>query len=182
MAHRDVTIDPGSAQGTTRWSGRAMFAIFVVGFALQLIYTSYAEEPYPAITVPAFAWAGPDRARRTEIVTPEIVLYFADSKIERLTEAELFDGVPAGHARLIAGNVFSPRPPEPAARRASLEEWLERRARAIHPSSAPTKCVVNWYEISAVFNPSSDHLELEGRIQELIGEFGVRLDAAARSP
>ena len=201
----------GARQGASRWSARAMVASFVVGFALQLVYGTFAEEPYPAIMLPGFGSAGPSQAARPRVYAAEIVLYYADSTIRRLTDAQLFDDVTIGHARAIANNVLSPLSPEPTLRRAppgelepptwlfpgynlarvtrqrpehiaSLREWLTRRAREIHPASTPTKCVVNWYRHSALFNPQSSHLELEGRIQELVGTFGVHLDAAAATP
>ncbi len=207
----DRAYDSDSSASTSNRFARAAVALVVIGFALELIYVSIAEEPYPAITTPEFGWAGPSQATRVEVLVPEIVLYYADSTIVRLTDTELFDEAATGHQAGIARNILSPLPPEPTSRRAppgrleppswlfpgynlarvsrqrrehvaSLEEWLSRRARALHPASTPTKCVVHWYKNSAVFDPRSSHLELEGRIQELSGTFGVNLDEDPAPP
>jgi hypothetical protein len=207
----DRAYDSDSSASTSNRFARAAVVIFVIGFSLELIYLSIAEEPYPAITMPGFGWAGPRQTTRVEVLVPEIVLYYSDSTIERLTDTELFDDVPTGHQDGIASNVLAPLPPEPRSRRAppgrlepptwlfpgynlarvsrqrsehiaSLKEWLAQRARAIHPSSTPTKCVVHWYKNSALFEPHSSRVELEGRIQELSGTFGVNLDEDAAAP
>lgn len=159
---------------------RGAVAIFAIGFAFELIHLSIVEKPYPPMAMPNFAWAGPRRAARVEVLVPEIVFYYADSSIVRLTDTELFDEVAAGQQHVVASNVLARRQrPEQVA---SLEGWLTRRARAIHPSSTPTKCVVHWYTNSALFDPHSSHIELEGRIQELSGTLGVNLDEDAALP
>jgi hypothetical protein len=156
---------------------RAAVAILAIGFAFELI-VSIVEKPYTAIS--SFGWAGPRQAARVEVLVPEIVLYYADSSIVRLTDTELFDEVPIDRQNGVARNVLSQRQrPEQVA---SLERWLALRARAIHPSSTPTKCVVHWYRNSAMFDPHSGHIELEGRIQELSGTLGVNLDEDAALP
>jgi hypothetical protein len=86
-----------------------LLAAGVVGaFLCQLAYVALAEEPFPALMMPRFAWAGPTHVEEITIVRPEIVFSYADGKRVVSTQAELLRPVPDGHHYGIMLNLLAP--------------------------------------------------------------------------
>jgi hypothetical protein len=157
-----------------RWRARAVVLAITIAFALQLGYVMVAEEPYPAIMMPRFGWAGPTQATPIEIAIPEIVIRYADSTTKTLTQRQLLSRIPDGHHSSIMANVLTPLPTQPPIRRApvnkleppawlfpgynlahisrqrpehvrALQDWLRLRAHEFYPDSPPEMCTVTWY-------------------------------------
>ena len=202
---------PGNGENAHRRTlPRVTVLAIVVAFALQVAYVWHADEPYPAIMMPRFSWAGPERATALEMPVPEIVFYYSDSTTKRLHENELFPDIPIGHQSIIMDNVLSPLPASPNTHRASegklepplwlfpgfhlsrasrqnpkhvasLAGWLSKRARTLYPESHPVRCVVNWYKDSFPYEPDRNPDEArKGHV--LTGSFEVDLHAGFPTP
>ena len=161
-------------QNRLRRNARAIVATIAIVFALQVAYVAIAEEPYPAIMMPRFGWAGPTKAETIEISVPEIIMRYDDSTTKVLTQRQLLSNIPEGRHSTIMANVLSPLPDRIPTRRApphkyeppewllpgynlahvarartdhimSLRDWLLGRARESYPVSPAVMCTVNWY-------------------------------------
>jgi hypothetical protein len=161
-------------QERLRWRARAIVAAIALAFLLQIGYVFSAEEPYPAIMMPRFGWAGPTKAGTIEISVPEIVMRYADSTTKVLTAQQLLSRLQDGHHSVIMENLLSPLPSPLPTRHAppgryeppgwlfpgynlarisrgnvehinALKEWLRGRAHDFYPGSPPVMCTVNWY-------------------------------------
>jgi len=157
-----------------RRRARTTVAAIAIVFLLQIGYVGIAEEPYPAIMMPRFGWAGPTKAGTIDVSIPEIVMRYADSTTTILTTQQLLSRVQDGHHTIIMENVLSPLPSPLPVRRAppgryeppawlfpgynlarisrgtaehvgALKEWLRGRAHDFYPDSPPVSCTVNWY-------------------------------------
>ena len=156
----------------TRPTRLLAFAV-ACAFVLQLAYVAIAEEPFPAIMMPRFGWAGPLRNSPIELAVPEIAMTYADGTSKILTQRELFARIPTGHHWTIMGHILSPDPVPPTRRApdgkleppewlfpgynlarvantrpdhvSALREWLRGRAREVYEASPPVSCVVSWY-------------------------------------
>jgi len=152
---------------------RAIVIAATLAFGLQLGYLLVAEEPYPAIMMPRFSWAGPSGAGAIDVLVPEIAFRYADGTTKTMTQQQLLAGVPDGHHSFIMGNMLSPLPDTPQTRRApgnkleppvsifpgynlarvsrgqpdhirSLRAWLRGRAHEAYADSPPVHCTVTW--------------------------------------
>jgi len=178
-------------------------------FCAQVGYVAIAEEPYPAIMMPRFSWAGPTQASVVDIPVPEISLRFADGKSLVLSQNELLREFPTGHHNSIMASLLAPLPPVPATRRApagkfepptwlfpgygraranrtspehvaSLKAWLTKRSREIYPAAPVLKCVVDWYDDSYRYDTSGEHQGFR-QGHRLTGSFEIDLNANATS-
>jgi len=200
---------PGTMSLSERGRQRARWGALAVSvaFALQLVYITIAEEPYPAIMMPRFSWAGPTDAAKLDIMVPEIVISYADSTTRTLTQRELLHGLPVGHHSNIMTSMFAPVPAggarrapagkfEPPAwlfpgynlarvsrddpeRKESLRTWLRQRASEGYDKAPPTKFVVNWYDDSFPYDVHSERPP-ERLDRVLQGTFEIDLHAEAR--
>jgi hypothetical protein len=174
-------------------------------FLLQLGYVNVAEEPFPAIMMPRFSWAGPSGAMNVDIMVPEIAISYADGTTKTVTQKELMGNeVPTGHHTIIMTNVMYPLPATPPTRRAppnkleppaalfpgynlakvsrqkpehiaSLKAWVAGRARELYAGAAPRRCVVSWYDDS--FTYDAHHAGDSARAgRRLTGTFQLDLD------
>jgi len=162
------------SDGTPRGVVRALAAGIVGAFFLQIVFVAKAEEPYPGLMMPRFAWAGPPKGDPISVNRPEIVFTYADGATRAVTQTELLEHVPIGHHGGIMENLLSPLPDPPVTARAqpgkyeppvwlfpgyhlarvsrttpehgaSLEDWLRRRASAFYSAAPPVRCTVTWY-------------------------------------
>ena len=152
-------------------------------FGLQLWYVTVAGEPYPAIMMPRFSWAGPTEASGVDIPVPDIRMIYADGTTRKLSQGHLFPGISAGHHSGLMASLLS-LPEEPAAndaggryrppswlfpgfklaqferkspaRAASLKDWLTKRGREHYSGARPIRCVVDWYHDHYPYDPRSD--------------------------
>jgi hypothetical protein len=178
--------------------------VLTVLFVVQLGYVNVAEEPYPAIMMPRFSWAGPAGSMNVDIMVPEIVMSYADGTSRTITQKELLGDVPTGHHSIIMNNIMSPLPATLPTRRAppnkleppaslfrgynlarvsrqqpehvqSLRTWLAERARAFHQGAPPRQCVVRWYDDT--FSYDTQRSADTGRLgRRLTGTFVLDLD------
>lgn len=174
-------------------------------FALQLVYVAIAEEPFPAIMMPRFGWAGPSRNSPIEFAVPEIVMSYVDGTSKTLTQRELLARIPTGHHWTIMGHILSPDSTQPTrrapdgkleppawlfpgynlARIASarpdqvnvLREWLRGRAQDVYEGSPPLSCVVTWYVEKHAGDPKDEPPESAVQ-RSLTKEFRFSFDAA----
>ena len=164
---------------------RAIVLAATVAFVLQLGYMVLAEEPYPAIMMPRFGWAGPSGAAAIDIFIPAITFRFADGTTKTVTQQQLLAHVPDGHHTAIMGNMLSPLPDAPPTRRApgnklepplgifrgynlgrasrlqpehvsSLRAWLRARAREAYADSPPVHCSITWNIDSFQYDAGAD--------------------------
>jgi hypothetical protein len=175
-------------------------------FAAQLGYVAIAEEPFPAIMMPRFGWAGPSRNSPIEFAVPEIVMTYVDGTSKTLTQRELLARIPTGHHWTIMGHILSPDSTSPTrrapdgkleppawlfpgynlARIASarpdqvsvLREWLLGRARDVYGGSPPFSCVVSWYIERHAGDPKDEPPESAVQ-RSLTKEFRFSFDAAS---
>jgi hypothetical protein len=165
-----------------RWRARAVTCAMTVLFGVQLWYVTVAGEPYPAIMMPRFSWAGPTEASGVDIPVPEIGMVYADGTTRKLTQGNLFPGISAGHHSGLMASLLS-LPPEPAAsegqryrpptwlfpgfklaesarkspeRAASLRDWLTKRGQEQYAGARPVRCVVEWYDDHYPYDPRRD--------------------------
>jgi hypothetical protein len=202
---QEVGEVPAAALGDDRMRRLARrTALLITGlFAAQLIYITVAEEPYPAIMMPRFSWAGPNQASQVDILVPEIVLTYADSSQQVLTQGELLRDFPTGHHPSIMASMLSPLPASPRARRApagkfepptwlfrgyalaradrqnpervaSLRDWLRGRSHALYAASPVVRCTVNWYDDSYSYDTHGDS-QTSRRGHTLNGTFEIDL-------
>ena len=165
-----------------RRRARTIVAAMTVLFGLQLWYVTVADEPYPAIMMPRFSWAGPTEASGVDIPVPEIRMIYADGTTRKLSQAKLFPDIPAGHySGLMASLLSLPepapsrgagryRPPtwlfpgfklaesarESPERAASLKDWLTKRGQEQYAGARPVRCVVDWYDDHYPYDPRRD--------------------------
>ena len=187
------------------WRARVLTLSIAGAFAVQLGYVAIAEEPFPAIMMPRFGWAGPSRDSPIEFAVPEIAMTYMDGTSKILTQRELFSRIPTGHHWTIMGHILSPDPKAPTrrapdgkldppewlfpgynlARVASarpdqvnaLREWLRGRAREVYGSSPPLRCVVSWYIERHAGDPTNEPPEASIP-RTLTKEFRFSFDAA----
>jgi len=57
---------------------RVLVLALAVAYGLQLVYVTVAEEPFPAIMMPRFSFAGPSGDATVEMPVPEITLVYRD--------------------------------------------------------------------------------------------------------
>lgn len=172
-------------------------------FAVQMAYVRVAEEPYPALMMPRFGWAGPRDTTTLEIEVPEVFFTYSDHTTEEVTERELLAGIPDGHHYVLMNTLLHPTtaPPTRAppgkyappswlfpgygfARIArstpeyerSLRDWLSRRARSIHPGAAPKRCTVEWHTLSYRTDSAARERTVTGRTP--LGSVDIDLEPA----
>jgi hypothetical protein len=194
-----------------RWRARATVSAVTFAFGLQLVYLAVAEEPYPAVTMPRFGWAGPGEASTIDIPIVEISMRYADATTKVLTHRQLLSSIPDGHHSAIMGNVLSPLPTDPRPRRAppnkleppawlfpgynlarvsrlqpehvsSLRDWLRGRARDFYADSPPVMCTVNWYVDAFPYDTRSDAPRRSAVQREVSGRFEIDLNEPAHNP
>jgi hypothetical protein len=193
---------------SARWKARALVSALAVAFVIQLGYITIADEPYPAIMMPRFTWAGPTQSMGVDIMVPEIVVTYDDGTKKTFTQAQLFPNVNSGRVPTIVGNLLSPLPAVPATRRAppnkyeppvwlfpgyglarvsrerpehvaSLRAWLRARASQHYAGASPANCRVSWYDDSYAYDPRVDPTQSR-RGRTLTGTFEIDLhDAGA---
>lgn len=192
-------MTPADDPNTDTIKRRARIAVIGlgVGFALQLAYIIRVEEPYPAVMMPRFGWAGPNQASSVDIVVPETLVSYADGTQRAFTQAELFPGTPDGHVPGIMSALLSPLGNEQSWRRGppvslfpgyhlaprtrdrpehidSLKTWLRQRARVFHPEAPPIRCSVDWYDDRYAYDPRTNPTQSRaGRV--LTGTFELDL-------
>jgi|SRR6185369_3247793 len=188
-----------------RLQARVVAALVAVLFAGQLVYVTIAEEPYPALMMPRFSWAGPNQASLVDIPVPEISLIYRDGKKVRLSQRELLGEFPTGHHSSIMGSILAPLPSAPPKQRApagkfepptwlfpgyglarfdrtdpehvaSLKSWLRARSREIHAAAPVQSCVVDWYDDTYPYQTGSGQ-EMSRQGHTLMGTFEVDLHA-----
>lgn len=181
-----------------------------VAFVVQLGYAMVGEEPYPALMMPGFGWAGPEQVGEITISRPEIQLSYADGKIITPSQTQLFNHVPDGHYDRIMSNLLSPLPATPPLRRAlrgkmeppewlfpgynlahvsrttekhvaSLKDWLRGRAKSFYSAAAPERCSVTWYAETHRTDSMGAERALVSKV-ERTGEFEVDLHEVSASP
>src|SRR5689334_15789229 len=105
---------------------RARLAVIAmtIGFGLQVLYVARVEEPYPAIMMPRFSWAGPTQASSVDIAVPDILMDYADGVRKKFTQADLFPRVPAGHLPTVMKNLLSPLDTKMETGRWAPPRWL----------------------------------------------------------
>jgi hypothetical protein len=179
---------------------RARVAVMAMtlAFGLQVVYVARVEEPYPAIMMPRFSWAGPTQASSVDIAVPDILMDYADGARKTFTQAELFPRVPGGHAPTVMKNLLSPVGTDLATSRwqpprwlfpgyhlaaiardrpenvASLKAWLQQRAAALYPNAPPLRCTVNWYDDRFAYDPRTNPTDSR-TARELTGTFELDL-------
>lgn len=183
-----------------RRRARALVVAMTVLFGLQLWYLTVADEPYPAIMMPRFSWAGPTEASGVDIPVPDIRMIYADGTTRKLTQGQLFPGISAGHHSRLMASLLS-LPQEPAAseggryrpatwlfpgfkraesarnspeRAASLKDWLTKRAQEHYAGARPVRCIVDWYDDQYPYDPARDPTQTRAR-HTLIGTVEVEL-------
>ena len=175
--------------GWPRWRARAIVSAMTVLFGLQLWYVTVAGEPYPAIMMPRFSWAGPTEASGVDIPVPDIRMIYADGTTRKLTQGQLFPGISAGHhSGLMASLLSLPdesrasdgggkhRPPtwlfpgfklaqsvrKSPDRAASLKDWLTKRGKEHYAGAPPVRCIVHWYDDHYPYDPRTDPTQAGG--------------------
>jgi hypothetical protein len=146
----------------------------VMGFVAQVYYVARADEPYPALMMPRFSWAGPEQAEALTVTSLEIELAYADGTHRLVRQKDLLSHVPEGHHPGIMNHLLGPLPETaPARARAgklepplwlmpgynlaevtrttpehvrSLKEWLLARARLFHSAAPLSRCTASWYD------------------------------------
>ncbi len=205
--------DEGSADagalGTTvdaRVRRRVRWAVLALGaaFVAQVAYMTRAEEPYPALMMPRFGWAGP-KTPDLEVTEVAVVFSYADGTTRSCDLSELMAPAPEGHRYMIVNNLLSPldssgaasrapggklEPPSwlfpgynlvrvsrrEASHRQSLARWLSARARDMFGRGDARACTANWY--SAKYR--IDTLGAAARVERtLSGKFELPLDGSA---
>jgi hypothetical protein len=187
-----------------QWRARAIVLAATVAFGLQLGYMTIAEEPYPAIMMPRFSWAGPSGAAAIEVPVPAITFRYADGTARTVTQQQLLARVPDGHHSAIMANMLSPLPDASPTRRApgneleppigifrgynlgrasrrdpehvrSLRAWLRERAREAYADSPPLHCSITWYVDRFDYDARTDVTQRTPR-RESTGNFDVDLE------
>lgn len=182
------------------WRARSIVSAMVVLFGIQLWYVTIADEPYPAIMMPRFSWAGPTEVSDVDIPVPEIRMIYRDGTTRKFTQAELFPRISAGHhsglmasmlslpddgsasgggkyrppAWLFPGFKLAQLAPNRPERVASVREWLRQRAREHYATSPPARCVVNWYHDRYPYDPRTNPTQSRAS-RTLIGSVEVQL-------
>jgi hypothetical protein len=187
-----------------QWRARAIVLAATLAFGLQLGYMVIAEEPYPAIMMPRFSWAGPSGSPTIDIRVPEITFRFADGTTKAVTQQQLLAHVPDGHHSYIMDNMLSPLPDAPPTRRApgnklepplgifrgynlgrvsrlqpdhvrSLRAWLVARAHEAYAGSPPVHCSVTWHVDSFRYDARAHATERTAR-HHSAGRFDLDLE------
>jgi hypothetical protein len=168
-----INVERGTVDEEHIGLARGVVLAMLIAFAFQLLFVQKVDEPYPALMMPRFGWAGPSRATAVDVTEPEIVFTYADHTQKRVDQQDLLSAIPVGHQSIIVGNILSPvdgtipsrspsgrfSPPEwlfpgyGLARVArnrpenvrSLAVWLRDRASAFYRGAAPVRCTVNWF-------------------------------------
>src|ERR1044072_5457172 len=97
---------------------RLFVGAILAAYAVQLAYVMKADEPYPALMMPRFGWAGPPQTDGLDVTEAEIEFEYAGGATRHLTLSELMESAPEGHRFTIVDNLLSPLPPVDAERRA----------------------------------------------------------------
>ena len=182
---------------------RLLAGAVVIAFVLQVGYVAKVDEPYPALMMPRFGWAGPERTDELTITRPEIVFSYEDGQTRALTQNEVLEPFSGGHRGVVMANILSPLPDQPPQRRrfeppgwlfpgyklgsrsrttaehiASLKRWLRGRAQTFYAGAAPTRCVVTYYaDTHRMQTPGVSPIEVAK--SEPTGRFEMDLNASS---
>ena len=188
----------------SRSSVKRLFAAILVLLGLHYVFIARYGEPYPAVTMPAFAGTNAEPDGSSRWVTVIARVRFADGSTAELLPRELLAEAPTSHRMSIMRRQFDV-PPEPPAHppapsfgrelrrrlfpieriryerrfvqytRPETQEWLRRRLGALYPHREPALVTFVWSEQSARLVDGSLQ-----RARETIGEYTVPLDETAR--
>lgn len=207
--HEDEGSAEAGALGATvdaRVRRRVRWAVLALGaaFVAQVGYITRAEEPYPALMMPRFGWAGPTTPD-LEVTDVAIAFTYADGSTRSCDLSELMAPAPDGHRYMIVNNLLSPLDPSAAVSRApggkleppswlfpgynlvkisrreashrqSLARWLSARAQVMFGMGQPRACTASWYSTKY----SIEKLGAAARVERsLSGKFELPLDGSA---
>ena len=185
---------------------RLLPLVVIIGFVGQVYYVARADEPYPALMMPRFSWAGPEKAEAVTVRSLEIEFAYADGTRRLVRQKDLLPHIPEGHHPGIMNHLLGPLPETaPTRSRAgkfepplwlmpgynlaevsrmtpehvrSLKEWLLDRARLVHSAAPLARCTANWYD-----HTYRGDLATSGRLPQpetrLAGRFEVLIDEQA---
>lgn len=186
---------------------RLLSGAIVLAFLAQMAFVGKAEEPYPALMMPRFGWAGPTSSESVSIAVPNASIRYADGSEQALSLAQLFPDVPAGHRPTLANSMLSVVGPDTEARRApegkleppswllpgyrlarvsrhdprhveSLRRWARDVARAQRPGVEPQSLIVRWYSDEYAYDVTQNPTRSK-QARSSIGTFELFLHAAA---
>jgi hypothetical protein len=190
---------------------RAVVLAMAIGFVAQVAFVAVAEEPYPALMMPRFGWAGPTDAMTIPIPSNEITFSYADSTTRTITQHDLLAGLPDGHHTTIMNSILSPLPKAPPTRRAppdkreppiwlfpgyrlaavtrtrpesvrSLRRWLSQRAQAFYAGAVPVSCTVDWYVENYLYDATTETGADSVPTRTRTGRFEMDLNVDATTP
>jgi hypothetical protein len=186
---------------------RLLSGSIVLAFLAQMAFVGKAEEPYPALMMPRFGWAGPSSSESVSIAVPNASIRYSDGSERSLSLAELFPDVPAGHRPTLANSMLAVLAPDGEARRApegkyeppgwllpgyrlarvsrrtpehvaSVRRWAVDVGRAHRPGAEPETLIVRWYSDEYAYDVTQNPTRSK-QARSSLGTFELSLHAAA---